>query len=1066
MRLLAGILALSAVALFAVPGIGAGRDYLRDIKPLLEHKCFACHGGLEQKAGLRLDTIRHMLSGGRSGAALVSGNAGQSLLIQKVRESDERKRMPKESGALTAEEIRLLVQWIDGGVKPLAGEVEQGDPRKHWSYQPVRRSPVPRHVDAHNPIDAFLAEQQKEGGIKRAPLAEPEVLLRRVHLDLIGLPPMPEEIAALVRDTSSRNYEDIVDRLLNDPRHGERWGRHWMDVWRYSDWYGRRAQKEIRYSMRHIWRWRDWIVDSVNSDKGYDRMIIEMLAGDEVAPTDPNILPATGFIGHNWYKFDRNVWMFDVVERTSQGLLGLTMRCARCHDHKYDPITQKEYYQFRAFFEPHDVRTDPVDAKQETDKDNKKGAILKHGLSRVFDKHPETKTYLFRRGDDRSPDKSSELLPAVPVAFGGKAVEIRKVALPPEAFYPALHPRMIERQRAFAVEKVATTKAAVRKALDERKAMARRIAGIEAGKLEMPSGRAKFLSDSFEAENKGVWTQVNGRWEYRDGTLAETQVTSFATIVTKSNHPPNFRVKVRYRPLEPGNYRSVGFSFDYQDKGNSQDVYTSTGDARQSVQAFHRSKGKQTYPRAGIVRTELKVGEVATIEAEARGQSLKIWLNGEQKLDYRMPTPRRPGQFALWVHNGAAEFLDLEIIGLEKSLDDLKQEYADFDQRIAAKEKEVAIAEAERDLYVARVAAERARFRSGGDTNVLGRAAALAAAKVQLLTAERDHLIGSDANKSAIAIQDANAALANPATEYEPLGDQFPAHSTGRRTALARWIASPENPRTARVAVNHIWLRHFGEALVPSVANFGVAGKPPTHPKLLDWLAAELVENNWSMKHIHRLIVTSAAYRRSARLPANEGNGQDYARMNSRRMEAELVRDSILHLAGELSFEMGGEDIDDKQGNSVPRRSVYFRTSPDNQMQMASVFDAANPNACYRREESIVPNQSLALFNGGLALDQSRKLAAKLSRDCGADNEQFAKTAWYRILGREPGYQERKLMLEFLSNQRRLLANGKQLDRFAGGGESKMAPSGEPAQRARENLVHALFNHNEFITVR
>ena len=1053
---------------------GAGPDYQREIKPLLEHKCYACHGGLKQKAGLRLDTVSNIRKGGRSGSAIKVGDPSGSLLIQRIRESNASKRMPQEAGALTSAEIALLENWIKAGALAPKREVEQTDPRKHWSYQPMRRPAVP-HLpgpEAGNPIDAFLAaRRQAAGHVVTAP-AEQSVLLRRVHLDLIGLPPTPSELRQFLTDPSPEAYGRVVDQLLEDPRHGERWGRHWMDVWRYSDWYGRRGVNEIRYSMRHIWRWRDWIVRSVNADKGYDRMIVEMLAGDEVNPTDDGALAATGFVGRNWYKFDRNVWLFDTVERTSQGLLGLTMRCARCHDHKYDPITQEDYYRFRAFFEPHDVRTDPIDAAAETEKDNNKALVLKAGLSRVFDKEIEVPTYLFRRGDDRSPDKSNVLTPAVPVALTRKPIRITPVSLPPSAFYPALRPEILRDRMRLAEQGIAQARQAVVKLREEQAALTKRIAAIKRGDERLPQRSEKFLSDAFDEERPEVWNKLSGKWSYADGKLAESLVTSFATIVTKTNHPAAFRVKVRYRPLSPGVYRSVGFSFDFVDKGNSQDVYTSTGDSRQSVQAFHRTKGKNSYPRAGIVKTELKVGEVATIEAEARGQQLKIWLNGEEKLDYQMPILRQPGKFALWVHNGAAEFLDLEIIGLGNSLGDLERDSGGFARRIAAGEKAEEIARAELVGLKARVAAETAKH-SGVSTNQVilrARSAARSEAQIRMLRAERELLLGGDSKKAGQELAAAKKSLAGESAEYAPLGETFPSTSTGRRLALANWIASPDNPRTARVAVNHIWLRHFGTALVPSVANFGPAGKEPTHPELLDWLATELVENGWSMKHLHRLIVRSAAYRRSSK-PSSAGDhgNRFYTRMNSRRMEAEVVRDSILHLAGNLDQAMGGVDLDEKLGESSARRSLYFRATPDSQMELAAAFDGANPNACYEREVSVVPQQSLALFNGGLGLDKARRLAANLARECGGQKEHdgdFVRAAYGRILGRDPSGEETGVLLGFLAKQQSLLADPGVLKKFSRGGTSKIPPSGDPVQRARENLVHALFNHNEFITIR
>src|SRR5947207_3185631 len=270
-----------------------------------------------------------------------------------------------------------------------------GGEAQHWAFVPPARPALPEVKNAgwvRNPIDAFIATEHERRGLTPRPEAPRHVLLRRVYLDLVGLPPTREELHAFLADTSPDAYEKVVGRLLASPQYGERWGRHWMDVWRYSDWAG--YQAEVRESQPFVWRWRDWIVESLNRDKPYDQMVREMLAGDEIAPTDPKVLAATGFLARNWYKFNRNVWLENTVEHTSKAFLGLTVNCARCHDHKYDPVSQIEHYRFRAFFEPYEVRTDRVPGEPDTKKD---------GVVRAFDADGAKKTFLFLRGDEKSP---------------------------------------------------------------------------------------------------------------------------------------------------------------------------------------------------------------------------------------------------------------------------------------------------------------------------------------------------------------------------------------------------------------------------------------------------------------------------------------------------------------------------------------------------------------------------------------------------------------------------------------------------------------------------------------
>ncbi len=578
-------------------------------------------------------------------------------------------------------------------------------------FEPVTRPAVPKAGDgwAANPIDAFVAEGHREHDLTPRPDASKSALIRRVYFDLIGLPPTPAQVRAFEQDTSKDAYEKVVDELLASPRYGERWGRHWMDVWRYSDWAGWSGGNDIRDSQPHVWRWRDWIVESLNADLGYDRMIHEMLAGDEIAPTDPRVLRATGYLARN-FKSSREKWMTDVVDHTFLAFQGLTVGCARCHDHFYDPIKQTDYYQVRAVFEPHKIKLDPVGSEKDTKKD---------GLARAFDADPKAVTYLYQRGDERNPDKSKPIPPGVP------------------------------------------------------------------GFLKVPFPEVKAITGAAGA-------------------------------------------------------------------------------------------------------------------------------------------------------------------------------------------------------------------------------------------------------------------------------------STGRRLAFARWLTDPKNPLTARVAVNHIWIRHFGQPLVPSVFDFGKNGRRPMHPALLDWLAAELVEGGrgskgepaggspsraWSMKHVHKLIVTSRTYRLGStpdakNLTADRDNTY-FWRVVPHRLEAEAVRDQLLFVAGKLDLTTGGPDLDHTTGLTVYRRSLYFRHAHEKQMELLKLFDAAGVSECYQRRESVVPQQALALVNSPLSAEMANVLARQLESAAGTEPEKFVTAAFERVIGRAPTGAERAECVTFL-------ADGKP----------------DAAGRRRTGVVLSLFNHHEFVTVR
>ena len=861
-------LLILTLGLFAVaPRAGLAVDYAAQIKPLLKQKCYACHSGLKQKAGLRLDTVALMLKGGKSGPAA-------DLIMSRVTAVDEHKRMPQEAAALTAAQIALLQEWVAAGTPGIANEMPEADPKQHWALQPMRLPAVPVTNGGGNEIDAFVRETLSGHSLTPAPEAPRAVLLRRVFMDLIGLPPTRAELHAFLSDDTPTAYERVVDRLLADPRHGERWARHWMDVWRYCDWHG--SGNEIRYSQRHIWHWRDWIVKSLNAGKGYDRMITEMLAGDEVAPEDPEVVAATGFIGRNWYKFDRNVWMRELVEHTAVGFLGLTLKCARCHDHKFDPVSQEDYYRFRAFFEPHDVRTDLLSANPAVESflDEKK-PVHQDGLARAYDKMLDAPTYLFERGDDRYPKKDQPLSPGVPAALGGRVPEIQPVKLSLAGYAPALRPGILSEMKALAVAHVADAEAA-------------------------------WSADMHDA-------LLTKRLEAARASREEIHARIAADVARHIDHADAKRV----------------------------DELAATAARCERAAAVIQAE-------VALVEAEVELGQCKSVPA----------------------------------------------------VDDKAK------QALVAAEKKLAI--------------------------------------------------------SRKALDAARAGSRKTDAQYTPLGEVFPDTSTGRRLALARWIADASNPRTARVAVNHVWRHHFGRPLVDSVADFGMRAKDPSHPKLLDWLAMDFVGHGWDMKRLHRLIVMSGTYRqRSDDERAATAENPWLARMNSQRLEAETVRDSVLYIADSLDEKMGGREITWSLDMTVPRRSLYFQTAPNRQPVMLALFDQASTEECYDRKPSVIPQQSLAMMNSTLTLNAARRVTA---RHAALEDAAFAGAVFEEVLSRSPTAAELNRCTEFLRDESRRLMETK------GGpmlpASAKPIAITTPAQRVRESLVLVLFNHNDFVTLR
>ncbi len=318
-------------------------DYLAQVKSVLSKRCWSCHGALKQESELRLDTAELI----RQGGAVVVGNSAESELVQRISSTDSSTRMPPEGPALSPSEIAAIKSWIDAGATSPADETPEVHPRDHWAFQLPRRPILPAAASwGRNPLDAFIDERRRAHGLVPVDEVDGDALLRRVTIDLTGLPPSSQELHHFEQQVSPDRYERLVDRLLASPSYGERWGRHWMDVWRYSDWYGRRSVPDVMNSYPQIWRWRDWIVDSLNADRPYDEMIVAMLAADEATPGDDREVVATGYLVRNWFKWNYENWMKDNVEHTAKAFLGITMNCCHCHDHKYDRSRRRNTFAF------------------------------------------------------------------------------------------------------------------------------------------------------------------------------------------------------------------------------------------------------------------------------------------------------------------------------------------------------------------------------------------------------------------------------------------------------------------------------------------------------------------------------------------------------------------------------------------------------------------------------------------------------------------------------------------------------------------------------------------------
>ena len=888
--------------------------YESEVKPILASKCYSCHGALKQEAGLRLETIEVMLEGGDSGAVVVRGNANDSLLVQRISESVHERMPPAEDGAaLQASDVEIIKRWIkQGAIAP--DEELPPSPTAHWAFQSVVKPALPQGDAASpanaNPIDRLLAAHHAALGLTPQPLALRETRLRRLYLDLIGLPPTREQL------NDSRHWEEIVDELLVSAPHAERWARHWMDIWRYSDWYG--LNEQLRNSTKHIWRWRDWIVNSLHDNKPYDRMIHEMLAGDELAPEDPNVVVATGFLARNYYLFNRTTWLDDTIEHTSKAFMGLTLNCSKCHDHKYDPLSHVDYYRFRAIFEPHQVRLDPIPGSTDFAVD---------GLPRVFDDHLQAPTHLHLKGDPKQPDESLKIDAGVPSLFASFASPIESIELPIAAWAPGVQP-FVQSDRILVAEN------------------------------EVNKAREELAS-------LGPVTQA---------------------------------------PPEP-----VG--------ENRQD---------DKVQDDNQDE-EETKTKAEAVR---QIASIKLIVMEANLAAIKATCAADN-----------------------ARYLERD-----GSTDELA--------RMALRSQ----IEVER----ANAAWEREKITDQDEKKQN-------AADDRLKKAEARLTALDESDTAYVSLRASQKLLETPEHKEPDYASVYPSTSTGRRLALARWMTSTKHPLTARVAVNHIWLRHMGEPLVENVFDFGLRTPRPPLADLLDYLAAEFMESNWDQRHLHRMIVTSAAYQRDSSTRSADASkdaskdaialdpiNQYYWRANPRRMESQVVRDSLLYLAGNLDMTLGGPSLNPDQPNT--RRGIYLKHSRDHQEKLHGAFDDADHLQCYRRAESIIPQQALALANSRLAIDSSKQIADRLIAESAVagpllpetgttsqeDNAPsnwaaFVGIAYETVLGRRPNDEESAACLEFCKAQEAL------------------TQSDEPAlrrSRTASRLVHVLLNHNDFLTVR
>ena len=863
----------------ALPAVAAPVTFEKDVRPILKAHCFHCHGEEgEMKGGLDVRLARFILKGGKSGPAVIAGKATESHLLELVKAGE----MPKGKSKLTDKDIGVLESWIAEGAKTARPEPEKLGPehaftdeeRAWWSLQPVQDVKPPVNPKVLG-IDAFIAAKHVEKGLSFSPEADPITFIRRATLDLIGLPPTPEEVDAFVAayiKNPNASIETLIDRLLASPHYGERWGRHWLDVAGYADSEGF-GEKDLE--RKWAWKYRDYVISALNKDKPFDQFVREQLAGDEMIPKPFNKesaesieqLAATGFLrmspnGTGELNDDatRNANVADTVKMVGSSLYGLTIGCAQCHDHRYDPISQADYYRLRAVFEP------------------------------AFD------TKAWRNPAGR----------LVSLLTDSKAAEAAKIE-------------------------------------------------VEAKKLD-----AARLAKTEEFISEVLVKEVEKAPEKDRAALT----ASYRTAV-KMRTPEQVKLLKAWPRV---NQLSAGSLY----------LYDTT------YKTKHAAELKKMTEDAAVVRAT---------------KPLEEFLHAFVEL------PKKP------------EAVPATFIFNRGQHDQPKEKVGPSDLTVLAGHRKVELAE--KDLKLA---------------------------------------------------------------------------TTGRRLALANALTDGQHPLVARVMVNRVWMHHMGAGIVASAGDFGQLGSKPTHPELLDWLAAEFVRKGWSLKHLHRQIMTSRTYRQASTRDATrdsiDPDNTFLSRMNVRRLEAETLRDTLLAVSGKLNPQVGGKPVPimfNEEGQVVIgidttdtagrpsgkvvamngdefRRSIYVQVRRSRPLEMFSTFDApVMEPSCDTRNVTTVSPQSLLLMNSSTMRVHAQQFARRVQQEGGKDTDGQVRRAWRLVHGRAASESDVLQSVEFVQAQTEFYkAHPTPIEAEAG------APSKTPADPAFLGLTafcHALMSSNALLYV-
>ena len=1046
------------------------------IRPLLVDHCFSCHGDGKAMGGVRLDSRAAMLKGGDHGPVLNPGSPEQSLLLRVVH-YDGAVKMPP-AGKLSADAIAALTQWVKMGApwpETKAAEnaasasryVISPEKKNFWSFQPVKNAPLPavkNRAWVKSPIDAFILADLEKKGLTPAPPAEKRVLIRRATFDLIGLPPTPAEIQAFLQDRSPNAFAKVVDRLLASPRYGERWGRHWLDVVRYVDSLDARGLGG-EGDISEAWRYRDWVVDAFNRDMPYNQFVLNQVAGDLLpgpTPGDINIpgTIATGLLAiGNWGNGDADKEKIltdiadDQVDVVSRGFMGLTVACARCHNHKFDPISTQDYYGMAGiFFSTHILPKLAPKGAGETPLRIplvSKAEIAKR--EQVMAQTQDLEKRLKAATDGQAGAFARSLLPQTARYltavwdYANRPAAQANLSLADFAAQQGLHAYALRQWRdylGFGDYALLTTP--LRDLLGN--------AGVHVwkGAADTPS----LTVNTNDAPRTILTFTLPPR-----SVAVHPSPNNGVAVGWKSPISGTVRIAGRVADADPACGDGIAWVLDHRTAGGVREL--ASGDfPNGGAQGFTQGKGAEHLSavtvKAGdqiqlLVLPKMDYGcDTTVVELTITPtDGARVWDLTRDIVDTPLqgnPHSDRYGNADAW------RFYDMADSSRDRRPEGALGEALDRWQRAVAN---VAAGERDRNAILEAAQEFQQRFtladdlspfwiRSRDDEKALPPAAREELAKLSgpldtlrknppppVSYANGAQEGGCPESPQAgfhdvhVHIRGSYLRLAELVPRHFPVvlaGEAQPPITQGSgRLELARWLVQETHPLTPRVLVNRVWQHHFGEGIVRTPSNFGFLGERPSHPALLDYLAWQFVHSGWSIKKLHRTILLSAAYQQSSNAPAKtlrlDPDNRLFGRMNRRRLEAEAVRDNLLAVSGSLDTTMGGPAVRDF---AAPRRTLYIMTIRSDRSGFGPLFDAADSTASVdRRTISTVAPQALFLLNNAFALEQTHRLATRIRNSDAQNDSARIQNAYALLYGRPAADEEVKIGLTFLSHARK-----------------------------------------------